>query len=118
MKNITIELNWPPSINTYWRRNGNRYFISSKGIQYRNHVTEVCQIYSGFYNESERLAASIMAYPPDKRRRDLDNIFKGLMDSLQYAGVYVDDCQLDEIFIRRMPEREGKIIVKLCVIGN
>lgn len=85
-------------------------------MEYRSHVMDACKIYSGFYNSSERLAASIMAYPPDKRRRDLDNIFKGLMDSLQHAHVYVDDCQIDEIFIKRMPELDGKVIVKLCVV--
>lgn len=116
MKSITIELKWPPTINTYWRRNGNRYFISQKGIEYRKHVVYTCRIYDGFYTEEDRIAVSILAFPPDRRARDLDNLLKSLMDSLQHAGVYKDDSQVDELSIRRMPMRDDKVVVKLSTI--
>jgi Holliday junction resolvase RusA-like endonuclease len=38
-----------------------------------------------------RVAVSIVAFPPDNRTRDLDNILKALLDSLQHAGVIPDD---------------------------
>lgn len=48
-----------------------------------------------------RLAILVEAYPPDRRRRDLDNLFKALLDAMQYAGVYLDDSQADRLTIAR-----------------
>ena len=41
------------------------------------------------------------AFPPDRRRRDLDNLQKPLLDALQHAGVYEDDSQIDLLVSRR-----------------
>lgn len=43
----------------------------------------------------------IEAFPPDKRRRDLDNLLKGLFDSLTHAGVWLDDYQVNDVRIFR-----------------
>ena len=40
------------------------------------------------------LMVEIIIYPPDKRKRDMDNIKKALFDALQNAGLYKDDCQI------------------------
>jgi crossover junction endodeoxyribonuclease RusA len=113
---IELELPWPPTANTYWRRNGGRYFISKRGQDYREYVAKVCYAYQGFFVAEDRLRLCIKAYPPDKRRRDLDNIFKGLLDSLQHAGLFPDDSQIDKLSIERMSERDGKITVHVELI--
>lgn len=110
---IQLTLPWPPSANTYWRRNGNCYFISKKGIDYRKTVGFECLVHKGRFDENTRIKLSVNAYPPDKRKRDLDNLFKGLLDSLQHACVFPDDNQIDELSIKRMPERKGKVIVTI-----
>ncbi len=115
---LVIELPWPPSINTYWRRNGNCYFISQKGTAYRKHVISVCHEHKQYFTETNRLIMTIDAYPPDKRRRDLDNILKALGDALQHAEIYHDDNQIDEIHISRMSPLDGKVIVRLQSILN
>lgn len=108
---VKLELPWPPSINTYWRRNGARYFISSKGMNFRKEVILLAINYREKFSKNDRLKVTIEAYPPDKRRRDLDNIFKGIFDSLQHAGVYDDDSQIDDIHIIRMPSLESKVSI-------
>lgn len=50
-----------------------------------------------------RLGICLDAYPPDKRRRDLDNILKPLLDSLVHAGLIEDDSQFDELHVLRKP---------------
>ena len=110
---ISISLPWPPTANTYWRRKGERYFITPKGIEYRKLTT----IRSLPYHHSElydkRLSVFVAAFPPDKRRRDIDNILKVLIDSLQYAEIYHDDCQIDSIYIKRMPDLLNQVVVKI-----
>lgn len=49
-----------------------------------------------------RLSILIHAHPPDKRKRDIDNIIKVLLDSLQDARYYINDSQIDKITIERM----------------
>lgn len=113
---FTLELPWPPSANTYWRRNGGRYFISKRGQDYRAFVTKVCHPYKGFFMAEDRLRVRIKAYPPDKRKRDLDNLFKSVLDSIQHSGIYADDSQIDKLSIERMPEYDGRITIYVELI--
>ena len=41
------------------------------------------------------------AFPPDRRRRDLDNLQKPTLDALQHAGIYEDDSQIDLLVTQR-----------------
>lgn len=52
------------------------------------------------------------AFPPDRRRRDLDNLQKPVLDVLQHAGVYEDDSQIDLLITRRREVvPEGRLLV-------
>lgn len=110
---IQITLPWPPTANTYWRRKGNRYFISSKGIQFRNTTALICIPYKNYFAETDRLFLGINAFPPDNRRRDLDNLLKATQDSLQYAGFYKDDSQIDSLSVVRCSPNLGVIKITL-----
>jgi crossover junction endodeoxyribonuclease RusA len=45
-------------------------------------------------------------YPPDNRRRDMDNVVKTLQDALTEAGVWVDDHQINHLTVRRHKARK------------
>ena len=91
----------PPSVNTYWRRNGAQYFIAAKGREYRRAVMEIIR-QLGLDNKSRaRMKIKIIADMPDRRRRDLDNLLKAVCDSLEHAGFVLDDNQFDEIHLKR-----------------
>ncbi|AXK30276.1 RusA family crossover junction endodeoxyribonuclease [Escherichia coli] len=113
---IEFVLPYPPTVNTYWRRHGNTYFISEAGKRYRRDVALiVCQQRSKL-NLSGRLAIKIIAEPPDKRRRDLDNILKAPLDALTHAGLLIDE-QFDEInIVRGLPVCGGRLGVNIFVI--
>jgi crossover junction endodeoxyribonuclease RusA len=56
----------------------------------------------------------VTAHPPDRRRRDLDNAMKALLDALGHGGVYEDDGQIDRLEIERgtvVPG--GKVVVRI-----
>ncbi len=110
---ITIKLPWPPTINHYWGRRGNRSFILPRGIMFRKITALECIPYSKSELYDKKLSLFICAFPPDRRRRDLDNILKALEDALQHAEVYKDDFQINSIYIKRMPELLGQVVVKI-----
>ncbi|MFW5750287.1 MAG: RusA family crossover junction endodeoxyribonuclease [Planctomycetota bacterium] len=113
---IELRLPWPPSANHYYRRVGNRTLISKPGRLYRR--TVVAMLRPRFpVAMTGRLTVTIYAHPPDRRRRDLDNIQKCLLDSLQHAGVYGDDSQIDSLSIHRCnPVPDGS--VRLSIIES
>src|SRR5574344_730625 len=68
---VSFELPWPPSLNRYYRHVGPRVLISREGRQYR--MKTVSRLGGAFpkFTASVRLKAEL--FPPDKRRRDIDN---------------------------------------------
>lgn len=61
------------------------------------------------------VSVEIDLYPPDRRRRDIDNPLKCLLDSMTHAGVYEDDSQIKDIELHMcepMPP-EGMVHVTL-----
>ena len=110
---LSLELPYPPSVNHYWRRVGPRTLISREGRAFRRAVcSTIARL--GLDAMSDRLTLRIDAYPPDRRRRDLDNIQKPLLDAMEKAGVYEDDGQVDLLITqRREPRRGGNTVVHL-----
>ncbi len=63
----------------------------------------------------QRFEVLIDAYPPDRRKRDLDNILKPLLDVLQEYGIFPDDEQIDILIVRRRT-KGGYVDVHVSVI--
>ena len=109
-----IVLPYPPSMNHYWRRVGYRTLISREGRTFRENV---CALLAGNGRrppDNGRIALCMDAFPPDRRRRDLDNLQKPLLDALEHAGIYEDDSQIDLLISRRMAIcPDGQIIVRI-----
>lgn len=113
---LTIELPWPPSINHYWRHTKNGHYISEEGKNYRQLVFFHCLKHKGKFTKDDRLSVHIQAHPPDRRKRDLDNVLKSLLDALQHAGIYNDDCQIDRLSISRKIPLNGKVGITIEAI--
>jgi crossover junction endodeoxyribonuclease RusA len=83
---IELELPYPPSVNHYYRRVGPRTLISREGRRFREKVTALlAKAGVGPFNGPLRVEIEI--YPPDRRRRDLDNTQKSLLDALEHGGL-------------------------------
>ena len=105
-----LDLPFPPSINHYWRKWHNRMVISREGREYRTMVCGLLAQTAGAGRippRDGRLALCMDAFPPDHRRRDLDNLQKPLLDALEHARVYADDSQIDLLITRRRDVRPG-----------
>lgn len=107
---MILTLPWPPSMNHYWRSvamgRSVRVLISARGRAYRAQVARSVALKatvgaSGRHPLAGRLAVTVTAYPPDRRRRDLDNLGKALLDACTHAGIWLDDSQIDDLRIVR-----------------
>jgi crossover junction endodeoxyribonuclease RusA len=106
-------LPYPPSINHYFRRVGPRTLISREGRRFRESVVTI--LAAGRRPPlSGRLGVEVLAYPPDNRRRDVDNIQKALLDALQHGGAYDDDSQIVKLSVEKCDATPGgRTVVKI-----
>jgi Holliday junction resolvase RusA-like endonuclease len=110
---VAYELSYPPSVNHYWRHVGDRTLISRAGREYRQRITDELA-HQGVTAAGGSIALFISVHPPDRRRRDLDNILKALLDALQHGGAYQDDSQIDSLqVVRSKPVPGGKVMVEI-----
>ena len=110
---LELELPYPPSINHYWRRVGPRTLISRKGRRFRQRVMAILAALRIRPLVGD-LAVEVEAFPPDRRRRDIDNIQKALLDALEHGGAYADDSQIVRLTIeKRDPVTGGKTLVRI-----
>jgi len=104
----TLALPFPPSVNTYWRHDRGRTHISHDGLRFRHTVAALWLEHGGpGFKATDRLALTVEVRPPDKRRRDLDNVLKAIQDSLEHAGVFPDDSQIDSLLVHRVAPQVG-----------
>ena len=111
---LTIELPWPPSVNHYWRYVPGQRPKRSRGARDYILIVRKTLAYLDYPKFGcGRLSVTVDLYPPDRARRDIDNLMKALLDALQKAGAYKDDSQVDELRIVReeMVVPGGAIVV-------
>ena len=111
---LEFELPYPPSVNHYFRMVQGRMLISREGRLFRQRVCAILAA-SGVQALAGPLAVQIEVYPPDNRRRDIDNVQKALLDAMQHGGAYHDDSQIVRLVIeKRQPIEGGRTIVRIA----
>lgn len=95
-----IWMPWPPSNNKYWRHYRNRVVIGPDGVAYRTAVQDFLDD-RGVSFGGKRLSVTIRLLANTKRKFDLDNFAKVILDSLAHAGVYDNDSQIDLLTMER-----------------
>ncbi|MBP7748461.1 MAG: RusA family crossover junction endodeoxyribonuclease [Phycisphaerae bacterium] len=115
---VTIELPWPPSVNHYYRRVGPRTLISRAGREFRRRVARILAA-RRLSPAQGRLAVTVEVYPPDRRRRDIDNLLKAVLDACQHGGAFPDDSRIVWLLIHRTQVvRGGRVIVTIRDLAN
>lgn len=95
---MMLALPYPPSANTYWRRNGHRYFIAPAGVAFRTEVEARC-LSIGMRPLAGPVRLSVSLVPGDRRRRDIDNALKPLLDALTHGRAWADDSQVKALSV-------------------
>ena len=123
---MQITLPWPPSVNHYWIRTRRGMTRSKRAKAYLHEagVALICQGHSAIASGvrrgplyAERLRVRVVAHPPDRRRRDLDNLGKAVCDALEHFRLCRNDSQIDDWqIIRGERLNGGKLVVTMEAI--
>lgn len=105
-------LPYPPTGNHATRHSSHgRHYTSQAAFKYKNEVKVLVEASGSILGLSGGLQVACMIYPPDRRRRDMDNSWKTLSDALTHAGVWLDDFQIQDLRLVRMDVRNGGMVI-------
>lgn len=124
---ITLELPYPPSVNSYKKIGRIVRTHSGKLLQFRKNSPETIAFYCDVMNICRKeglksfgsctIDLRLYVFMPDKRKRDLDNILKPCIDSLVHAGLMDDDSQIACLHVYKVGIiPKGKVIVEIVPI--
>lgn len=102
-----LVLPFPPSVNGYWRAWQGRQIISKRGREYRAAVAAIINAMDEplrYGDDSVIVTIGLMV--PDRRRRDVDNYAKAILDALTHARVWNDDYQVQALTTIRINTHE------------
>jgi len=111
-----ITLPYPPSLNTYYRYVNGRVLISRKGRAYKEMIAHIMRHMAPSDHPVE---LNVEVFPPDKRKRDLDNLLKCLCDSMQ-GHAYRNDSQIHKLTMEKFEpiDKKGRLIVEILEKSN
>lgn len=102
MARLSLEMPWPPSVNSIWRRSPTgAVYVTKIAKKYREHAAWLVQqhyreIHDLGFAEG-RIGLCIQFYPPTNGVHDIDNVQKVLLDACTQGGLWTDDNQVWEI---------------------
>ena len=108
-KKVNVVLGYaPPTVNHYWLQRGLRRFLTKRATAFRRDIKDHCK----GHRLDGALSVRIDYHPPDRRKRDIDNIIKPILDALQHAHLFEDDYQVQKITaIRKSKVVEGGLVL-------
>ena len=120
---MRLVLPFPPSTNTAYATVRGRRVKTKRAREYAEHVQFLCSVNAWCdtwiiktheLDVMPRLAVTIEAHPPDRRRRDLSNMEKLCVDAVfSYLGM--DDSLIDDLHLTRheLDRPDGKLVMTI-----
>ena len=108
LRTLTFVLPMPPSVNALYGQAANgAKFLLPEQRQFRSAVIGIVRgVMRGADEIAQPLAGRLEVrstyYFANRRRTDVSNREKALLDALEHAGAYHDDCQIDRHVIERI----------------
>lgn len=136
-RELSFSLPWPPTLNSYWRhivipigkgaksaapgkrtKHRSATILSEDARNYRDSVLGALDAQKLLGRRlTGRLRVEISVFPPDLRDRDLDNLPKGILDSLKNARMFRDDADIDDLrILRKGVLSGGRVLVTITEI--
>lgn len=112
-----VILPYPPTANLIWRHGNGRVWST---LFYKSFVAQVA-IYlrdalADKFEAFDQYAVSIELFPSDRRRRDIDNPVKPLLDAITKSGLlWRDDSQIRALsVVKGKPARSAFVYVSIA----
>ena len=108
-----IILPFPPSVNRLWRCVKGRTILSKDGrLWFAAAADSVREQWPATVVTPVRV--DILVIPPDKRKRDIDNVVKPVLDALTKGMALKDDSLVDWLTVERRPaEKPGRVEIAI-----
>lgn len=117
MNRMNITLPYPPSGNHMWKHTkGGSHYLTTKARDYYADVRLAVWQQGKHINIDQHVSVQCIFYPPDNRRRDLDNAWKVISDALTRANVWQDDHLIRQLLLEwQTPVKGGKVFVSIAL---
>ena len=114
---LSLALPWPPSANRLWRSPNSgplrgRHLLSPEARRYKDNAQTILEALEVAPIPGP-VSVDMVAHPPNRRRRDLDNLIKIVLDSLK-GRAFGDDSNVVRLSIERGAVEPGGRI-RVCV---
>ena len=114
-----IKLPWPPTVNHYYTVARGRKILSKEGRAYKDYCAQLMMVQGTEKIQADGYSVSIIARPPDRRKRDLDNILKPLLDALGTYGAISDDSLINDLRVQRFePIKNGSVEILVSGVNE
>lgn len=106
-----IHMPFPPTVNNYYSVVNGRKILSRRGREYHR----IC----GYWTELPKMIKSDVSVEfdilmPDRRKRDIDNLLKPMLDALVRNFYIEDDCLVKRLTITNCGiKKGGKVICRI-----
>lgn len=114
---IQLQMPWPPTVNSYYSVARGRKILSKAGRDFKRRC--MLQSFEPLHL-TENISLFLYYVPPDKRRRDIDNLSKAVLDALTDNKIYEDDSQVKHLEMQMCPEvcehKTGFVFVEVSII--
>lgn len=98
---FSVSLPFPPSVNNLFISRGKKRVSSARAVAYTLAAHKALAAEGWPCAPTGELRAVIAVWVPDRRRRDLDNLFKAPLDALVKAKALADDSLIVDLRIYR-----------------
>ncbi len=102
-----INLPYPPTVNHYYTVVRGRKILSARGRSYKAECGWLMAGQKVARLKYEYFRVRIYVWVPDRRKRDLDNILKPMLDALTEYGAITDDSAVVSLWTDRIGRTAG-----------
>lgn len=84
-------------------------YLTQDGDEYHKLVRDTLLELRAWHHSTARIGYRLLVCPA-REGNDISNRIKVLEDALKTGGLYIDDVQIDEVWVRRGPIVKGGIV--------
>lgn len=98
MRKFKIRTLFPPSANSIWRNARGKTYLSLEYKSFLQSVVNCCaETLTKHWETDAQYVVYIELHPSTRRKYDVDNRIKPVLDALTKAGVWDDDSQVVQV---------------------